>query len=473
MGSSPLPKPFESEDFGPATDQAQAGDHFASPANQRNSNVVPLAESDRSATFCRGTHGTGHDTAQQSLKRQPLFLDQDENLTPAFEEVSHSGEDVYRVGEWIAQTSPCIIRGIKHQPQILAIRYPRGSKRRFFTYRGGELIRVETVLSDQSKTRVLYNKDLPSGAWSMTLDGINAWLPGEVSISDNGVFHIQVDDAGRCRKEYPDGTTSVDMACTAHHEQSRRVARALMEPDFGFADDDPIPAYSQRTVLELLSAVSHDLRSPLTSVQGLLTLLSAGAFGDIPEKARARIANVEIDLSRLTRLINELLDAEMLVSGKLLMRKELIDVQDLFEAAIGSLSGMALQNRINLLVVKSNLQLCADRDRLVRVLVNIVANAIKYSPKGSTVVLSAECDGEHVFLRVKDSGKGIPALHQKAIFERHHQVVDSDWSEKGGAGLGLAISRSIVEAHGGEIGVESQAGLGSTFWVSLPANARL
>jgi two-component sensor histidine kinase len=375
-------------------------------------------------------------------------------------------DNIYIVGDWVINTIPCLIRGIDEDAPILSIRYPRGAKRRYFTHHSNQLTKVETVLGDEDKekTRVIYTKDISSGTWHMTLDGITSRLPGEISLSDTGVFHVQVDNTGRCRREYPDGTISVDMACSAHHKGAHALVQALM------SEDDGSGGVNNRTVLDLLSVVSHDLRSPLTSVQGLLTLLSAGAFGVIPDKARERIASVESDLTRLTRLINELLDAEMLVSGKLVMRRQLIDVQELFDAAVGSLSGLALQQRVQLSVIKSNLQLYADKDRLVRVLVNIVANAIKYSPKGATVVLSAEFNGDSVILKVKDSGRGIPTKFQKAIFERFQQVSEGDWSEKGGVGLGLAISKSIVEAHGGKIGVDSQKGAGSTFWVSLPAN---
>ncbi|MBX3073473.1 HAMP domain-containing histidine kinase [Candidatus Obscuribacterales bacterium] len=375
-------------------------------------------------------------------------------------------DNVHIVGDWVLNSIPCLIRGIEEDAPVLSIRYPRGAKRRYFTHHSNQLTKVETVLGDEDKekTRVVYTKDLTSGAWYMTLDGITSRLPGEISLSDNGVFHVQVDNTGRCRREYPDGTISVDMACSAHHKGAHALVQALM------SEDDGSGGVNNRTVLDLLSVVSHDLRSPLTSVQGLLTLLSAGAFGAIPDKARERIASVESDLTRLTRLINELLDAEMLVSGKLVMRRQLLDVQDLFDAAVGSLSGLALQQKVQLSVIKSNLQLFADKDRLVRVLVNIVANAIKYSPKGATVVLSAEFNGDSVILKVKDSGRGIATKYQKAIFERFQQVSEGDWSDKGGVGLGLAISKSIVEAHGGTIGVESQKGAGSTFWVSLPAN---
>lgn len=394
---------------------------------------------------------------------------------PTFDSASNaaaSGEEpnvddnVHIVGDWVLNSIPCLIRGIEEDAPVLSIRYPRGAKRRYFNHHSNQLTKVETVLGDEDKekTRVVYTKDLTSGAWYMTLDGITSRLPGEISLSDNGVFHVQVDNTGRCRREYPDGTISVDMACSAHHKGAHALVQALM------SEDDGSGGVNNRTVLDLLSVVSHDLRSPLTSVQGLLTLLSAGAFGAIPDKARERIASVESDLTRLTRLINELLDAEMLVSGKLVMRRQLLDVQDLFDAAVGSLSGLALQQKVQLSVIKSNLQLFADKDRLVRVLVNIVANAIKYSPKGATVVLSAEFNGDSVILKVKDSGRGIATKYQKAIFERFQQVSEGDWSDKGGVGLGLAISKSIVEAHGGTIGVESQKGAGSTFWVSLPAN---
>ncbi|MDZ4833679.1 MAG: HAMP domain-containing sensor histidine kinase [Candidatus Melainabacteria bacterium] len=384
------------------------------------------------------------------------------------EEQDEEGEEnqPYVVGDWVVNTIPCLIRGLDENAPVLSIIYPRGTKRRFFTYRNNQLAKVETVLGedDKAKTRVVYTKDLTSSTWHMSLDGITSRLPGEITLSDTGVFHVQVDDTGRCRREYPDGTISVDMACSEHHKGAHALIQALM------SEEDGSGGKNNRTVLDLLSVVSHDLRSPLTSVQGLLTLLSAGAFGVIPDKARERIASVESDLTRLTRLINELLDAEMLVSGKLVMRRTLIDVQDLFDAAVGSLSGLALQQKVHLSVIKSNLQLYADKDRLVRVLVNIVANAIKYSPKGANVVLSAEFNGDSVILKVKDSGRGIPTKYQKAIFERFQQVSEGDWSEKGGVGLGLAISKSIVEAHGGIIGVDSQPSSGSTFWVRLPAN---
>lgn len=402
-------------------------------------------------------------TVQNFVKHQPQF---DQTHAHTIDEEPDE-DNLYIVGDWVVNTIPCLIRGIDENSPILSIRYPRGTKRRYFTHYNNQLTKVETVLGDEDKekTRVIYTKDLTTGTWHMTLDGITSRLPGEISLSDTGVFHVQVDNTGRCRREYPDGTISVDMACSAHHKGAHALVQALM------SDDDGNGGSNNRTVLDLLSVVSHDLRSPLTSVQGLLTLLSAGAFGVIPDKARERIASVESDLTRLTRLINELLDAEMLVSGKLIMRRQLIDVQDLFDAAVGSLSGLALQQKVHLSVIKSNLQLHADKDRLVRVLVNIVANAIKYSPKGATVVLSAEFNGDSVILRVKDSGRGIPTKFQKTIFERYQQVSEGDWSEKGGVGLGLAISKSIVEAHGGNIGVESLKGAGSTFWVSIPVSA--
>ncbi len=415
---------------------------------------------------------------QSVYQNQPVYSNRVNNAVAPFvnaareleleieNEESDEENHPYIVGDWVVNTIPCLIRGLDEDAPVLSIIYPRGTKRRFFTYQNNQLAKVETVLGEDSKekTRVVYLKDLTSGTWHMSLDGITSRLPGEITLSDTGVFHVQVDDTGRCRREYPDGTISVDMACSAHHKGAHALIQALM------SEEDGSGGKNNRTVLDLLSVVSHDLRSPLTSVQGLLTLLSAGAFGVIPDKARERIASVESDLTRLTRLINELLDAEMLVSGKLVMRRTLIDVQDLFDAAVGSLSGLALQQKVHLSVIKSNLQLYADKDRLVRVLVNIVANAIKYSPKGATVVLSAEFNGDSVVLKVRDSGRGIPTKYQKAIFERFQQVSEGDWSEKGGVGLGLAISKSIVEAHGGIIGVDSQPSTGSTFWVRLPAN---
>jgi signal transduction histidine kinase len=110
----------------------------------------------------------------------------------------------------------------------------------------------------------------------------------------------------------------------------------------------------------------------------------------------------------------------------------------------------------------------ADPDRIVQVLVNLLSNAVKFSPAGGTLTIGVTCDDAGAEFRVTDRGRGVPAAHRQAIFERFRQVEISDAREKGGVGLGLAICQSIIEQHHGTIGLHSEEGAGSTFWFRLP-----
>lgn len=398
----------------------------------------------------------------------------------------------YIVGDWVAKTIPCIIReASKRSQKIVSINYPNGEKTRSFVYEHGSLVRVNTTLKT-GQSFIAYFLDSSAGSWKMAHDGVAVNMAGAVLLSSSGVVHIELDKNGGCRQEHPDGTVRevkdcdhATLSCHAATEPSHSRDNAKHEStpqSFGSSinskevrqDQVKVSAQSlinsgnSEQIFDLLSSIGHDLRSPLTSVQGLLTLLSAGAFGDLTDKAKERISAVEADLGRLIRLTNELFDAEKIVCGKMVMRLKTVLVQELLEATVSSLSGLALQRGIKLHVAKTSLQVYCDKDRMIRVLVNLVANAIKYPPVNSTVRISAAFDGQNIVLKVKDTGAGVPAEKREAIFERFEQAGRDD-STNGGAGLGLAISKAIVEAHGGTIGVDSTVGHGSTFWVSIPA----
>jgi PAS domain S-box-containing protein len=226
---------------------------------------------------------------------------------------------------------------------------------------------------------------------------------------------------------------------------------------------------------EFVSTVSHELRTPLTSIRGSLGLLAAGVLGDLPQQAREIILLAERNSVRLTALINDILDFERLDSGRVEMEIAEVALQPLFEQSLESVRPVADEQRIALVSSPTALCLRADADRIVQVLVNLLSNALKFSPADSEVLLWAEAEGEgRVRIFVRDQGPGIPDAFRQRIFERFAQVETSDKRGKGGTGLGLAICKAIVEHHGGRIGVDSDPdapGTGSVFWFEVPAAA--
>jgi signal transduction histidine kinase len=220
---------------------------------------------------------------------------------------------------------------------------------------------------------------------------------------------------------------------------------------------------------ELTQMVSHDLRAPLTSIQGVLNLLSMGALGDISEKAQLRVKAAENDTKRLIGLINELLDLDKLDAGKMVLSLELFRLREAVETSIASLDLVAAQKRIEIsLNQEADAAMVGDRARIIQVLVNLLSNAIKFAPENGEVKIAVIDEGQFVMVSIHDDGPGVPEEDQTAIFERFHQLPQMKIEEQAGTGLGLSIARMIVELHQGTIGVDSKPGNGSTFWFRLP-----
>jgi PAS domain S-box-containing protein len=230
---------------------------------------------------------------------------------------------------------------------------------------------------------------------------------------------------------------------------------------------------------EFISVVSHELRTPLTSIRGSLGLLANGLLESHPEKAARMLQIAVSNTDRLVRLINDILDLERIQSGKVTMVNQVCNAADLTLQAADAMRTMADKAGVAIAVSSTPVELWADPDRIFQVLTNLLSNALKFSPEGGTVWLSAsltssglsefsETKTPEVLFEIKDQGRGIPRDKLESIFERFQQVDASDSRNKGGTGLGLAICRSIVEHHGGEIWVESVVGEGSSFYFTLP-----
>jgi signal transduction histidine kinase len=171
---------------------------------------------------------------------------------------------------------------------------------------------------------------------------------------------------------------------------------------------------------------------------------------------------------RLLRLINELLDLERLNSGAASLAPADHDAGQLMQQATDGIRLLAEQSKVTINVVGTHLRVWCDGDRMVQVLTNLVGNAIKFSPTGSSIWLQVEAAPDEIIFRVRDQGRGIPASKLETIFDPFSQLEEGDARAKGGTGLGLAISRSIVTQHGGHIWAESAIGSGTTIFVAIP-----
>ncbi|MFZ0629997.1 MAG: PAS domain S-box protein [Acidobacteriaceae bacterium] len=223
---------------------------------------------------------------------------------------------------------------------------------------------------------------------------------------------------------------------------------------------------------EFISTVSHELRTPLTALRAALGLIAGGALEKRPEK-RGQMMEVAIgNTDRLVRLVNDILDFERMGAGRVPMRFQEVEAKDLLRRATDLQHPNAQKAGIAFQIDAGPLTLWVDEDRILQTLGNLINNAIKFSPRGSDILLRARAqNATEAIISVEDHGRGIPPEKLDIIFERFQQVDASDSRDMGGTGLGLAICRNIVRQHGGRIWVESTVGKGSTFYFTVPRTA--
>jgi PAS domain S-box-containing protein len=228
-----------------------------------------------------------------------------------------------------------------------------------------------------------------------------------------------------------------------------------------------------RAKTEFVSMVSHELRTPMTSIKGYADLLLMGSAGSLTQRQEQFLSVVRNNVDRLTMLVDDLLDISRIESGRLDLRLERVDVQEVVERVITSMRARANQRGLLLQAEMPGEELglpkvCADPYRVFQILTNLVANACQYTPSGGRIIVSARAVSGKVQVAVSDSGIGIAPENQDKIFERFFRADDPVVQESSGTGLGLSIVRSLVEMHGEEIWVESELGEGSTFTFTLP-----
>lgn len=225
-----------------------------------------------------------------------------------------------------------------------------------------------------------------------------------------------------------------------------------------------------RLQAEFIALISHELRTPLTSIRGSLSLLEAGVMGILPEKAMQLITVANRNSNRLTVLVNDILDMEKLNAGKMKFDLKPVDLSELLKQAVEMNKAYAdtfnVRYQVDTAVVSA--EVLIDQDRALQVLTNLMSNAAKFSPAGGVVKLTLSWQDEAWRIQVIDHGPGIPASFHAAIFSSFSQADNSDTRQKQGTGLGLKISKSMVELMNGKIGFETEEGKGTCFWISFP-----
>ncbi len=218
---------------------------------------------------------------------------------------------------------------------------------------------------------------------------------------------------------------------------------------------------------EFISMTSHELKTPVTSLKGFTNVLQRRLMKLADEQGLHYLTRIDAQLNKLTKLISDLLDVSRMQTGKLAFQVESFDLDTLVHETVENVQAATTTHQF-LVEGRTDARMFGDKDRLGQVFINLLTNAVKYSPRANKVLLHLSRDHEQAIVSVQDSGIGIDEAHQQNIFERFYQVADPEEKTYPGLGIGLYISREIVERHHGRIEVQSRKGEGATFSVILP-----
>jgi PAS domain S-box-containing protein len=271
------------------------------------------------------------------------------------------------------------------------------------------------------------------------------------------------------------GTGSHPLAMEALSSEQEIIAVEVATTEFEGPDGTSILStiidVTERYKLEKLkrdfyAMVSHDIRTPLTTISGVLQLSRLGRYGPVSDELASRLQMAEDNTQRLLEMVGKLLDLDKLEAGTVVLKLEAVPLQVIVSGAISATlaqreeKGIAISGRDHGLVVT------CDAHYLTQVLTNLVANAIRYSPTGGAIAIEAEEHENYALISISDQGPGVPEAARAEIFERFKQT-DAGRDQKSGFGLGLSICQSIITMHGGQIGVDAAPGGGARFWFKV------
>tara|TARA_R110002051_G_scaffold221135_1_gene284812 strand:- start:344 stop:1192 length:849 start_codon:yes stop_codon:yes gene_type:complete len=245
----------------------------------------------------------------------------------------------------------------------------------------------------------------------------------------------------------------------------------------GIAEDVTERLRNETLKNQFISTVSHELRTPLTAITGALGLAHNDSLGVTPDFLRPLLDIAFNNSERLAVLVNDLLDMEKLMAGRMTLDPHVQAVSELVPVAVENLQGLADQQEVTVeLGPLPPALIRVDASRLHQILANLLSNAIKFSPTGGTVRVTTETGGHRLRISVIDQGQGVPADFLPHLFQRFSQADGGDSRRRAGTGLGLAISKELTEQMGGHIGYSAAAKAGSCFWVEfdlckVPADA--
>jgi len=314
-------------------------------------------------------------------------------------------------------------------------------------------VRMEEMLGCEPH-KLIGKKIFDTVNGGMLIDAIKRSLAGK-----NGFYQ------GSSEQLYPGKDTPIRAYCRGIDQANGDVVGGVV-----VVEDMTEDCRVERLKSEFISTVSHELRTPLTAIIGSLSLLKSGVVTD-QAGSQELLINAHRNSERLLLLINDILDIEKISAGKMKYNKAPLMIMDFVEQVIQNNAAYGDKHHVRYEITKSvgsDLAMLGDSHRLMQVMSNLLSNAAKFSKENSTVEIRLESDDKNITIAVCDYGEGIPEEFRGRVFDRFSQADSSDIRRVGGTGLGLNISRAIINGHGGHIWFETKLGQGTCFYFTVP-----